>query len=306
MAKQARRDPAPKPAPAAPRAELIALLDAIKDNPDEDTPRLVLADWLDEQGNELDSERAAFIREDVAAALARERGIKVPLRRPASSDAYGKPDARTRRWLGPAADLAERSGFERGLPGIVVHGMRLLRADVPELLAREEFAFVQSVVLFEAGGSRIEAMANRPEFKFVPGITAAPMYAFGVHFAEKFFGSPNLTGLRQIVFRGINPGAAGTQVLADNPALSRLRKLSLYHNKLVDKAAAALAGSKHVTNLTYLNLSDNNIGDKGAESLAASKALANLLELDLTLNPRLTAVGKAVLRMKFGDRVKLD
>ena len=47
--------------PTAPsRPELLALLDAIKDNPDEDTPRLVLADWLDEQGNELDSERAAI------------------------------------------------------------------------------------------------------------------------------------------------------------------------------------------------------------------------------------------------------
>ena len=261
-----------------PRPELVALLDAIKDNPDEDTPRLVLADWLDEQDNELDSERAGFIRAEVGAAREKERGKKVLLRSPASSDEFAAPDDRTRRWLGPAADLAHRSGFERGLPGICVHGLRLLRADVPELLACEPFAFVQSVVLFEAGGARIEAMAARPEFRFVPGINAAPMYAFGVHFATRFFGSPNLTGLRQIVFRGINPGAAGAQVLADNPALSRLRKLSLHHNKLVDKAVATLAGSK---------------------------TLANLLELDLTLNPRLTDEGKQVLRAKFGARVRL-
>lgn len=288
------------------RPELIALLDAVKDHPDDDTPRLVLADWLDEQGNELDAERAAFIRTEVAAALEKERGARPPVRSPAFSDEYGKPDDRLRRWLGPAADLAQRSGFERGLPSICVHGLRLLRTDVPDLLACEGFAFVQSVVLFEAGGSRIEAMAARPEFRFVPGINAAPMYPFGVHFAEKFFRSPNLTGLRHIVFRGINPGAAGTQVLVDNPALSRLRKLSLHHNKLVDKAVAALAGSKHLANLTYLNLSDNNIGDKGAEVLAASKTLVNLLELDLTLNARLTDVGKAVLRAKFGARVKLS
>src|SRR5437763_2811178 len=92
---------------APPRPELIALLDAVKDHPDDDTPRLVLADWLDEQDNELDSERAAFIRADVAAALEKERGVRVPLRRPASSDQYGKPNERTRRWLGPAADLAQ-------------------------------------------------------------------------------------------------------------------------------------------------------------------------------------------------------
>ena len=291
---------------APPRPELLALLEAIKDNPDEDTPRLVLADWLDEQGNELDSERAAFIREDVAAALEKERGARPPVRHPAFSDAYGAPDARARRWLGPIAEVAERCGFERGLPSVCFHGRRLLRPDVPELLACEGFAFVQSVLLFEAGGSRIEAMAAMPQFRSVPGINAAPMYPFGIHFAEKFFRSPNLTGLRHIVFRAINPGAAGTQVLADNPALSRLRKLSLHHNKLVDKAVAAIAGSKHLKNLTYLNLSDNLIGDKGADALAASKALANLLELDLTLNPRLTDVGKAVLRAKFGARVKLS
>ena len=290
----------------APRPELLALLDAIKDNPDEDTPRLVLADWLDEQGTELDAERAQFIRTDVAAALEKERGIKIPLRRPASSDQYGEPDERTRRWLGPAADLVQRSGFERGLPSVCIHGLRLLRPDVPGLIASEGFAFVQSVVLFEAGGARIEAMAARPEFRFVPGINAAPMYAFGVHFAEKFFGSPNLTGLRHVVFRGINPGAAGARVLAANPALSRLRKLSLHHNKLVDGAAAALAASPHLTNLTYLNLSDNNIGDKGAEALAASKGLANLLELDLTLNSRLGAAGRAAVQARFGARVKLS
>jgi uncharacterized protein (TIGR02996 family) len=43
-----------------PRPELIALLDAVKDHPYDDTPRLVLADWLDEQDNELDAEREKF------------------------------------------------------------------------------------------------------------------------------------------------------------------------------------------------------------------------------------------------------
>jgi uncharacterized protein (TIGR02996 family) len=296
----------------APRPELVALLDAIKDNPDEDTPRLVLADWLDEQGNELDAERAAFIRADIAAELERERAAPPTsrralgsLRKPAATDRYAKPDDRLRRWLGPAADLAALGGFDRGLPGIVVHGKRFEKPDVVKLLTTEWFAFVQSVNLFEAGKKRIVEMAARPEFRFVPGFYAAPMYAFGVEFSEKFFACPNLTGLRHIVFRGINPGADGTAALAANPALGRLRKLSLYHNKLVDKAAAALAGSKNFAHLTYLNLSDNNIGDKGAEALAASSAFPRLLELDLTLNPRLTDAGKAVLRARFGDRVKL-
>ena len=47
---------------ATPRPELIALLDACKDEPDDDAPRLVLADWLEEYGDESDRDRAEFIR----------------------------------------------------------------------------------------------------------------------------------------------------------------------------------------------------------------------------------------------------
>ncbi|HEY1190616.1 MAG TPA: TIGR02996 domain-containing protein, partial [Gemmata sp.] len=40
-----------------------ALMAAIAAHPDEDTPRLVFADWLDENG---DPERAEFVRAQIA------------------------------------------------------------------------------------------------------------------------------------------------------------------------------------------------------------------------------------------------
>ncbi|MBP3956088.1 TIGR02996 domain-containing protein [Gemmata sp. G18] len=45
-----------------------AFLGAIREYPDEDTPRLAFADWLDEQGDSTKSERAAFIRAQVELA----------------------------------------------------------------------------------------------------------------------------------------------------------------------------------------------------------------------------------------------
>src|SRR5262245_2139918 len=45
--------------------EEAALLRAICDQPDEDTPRLVFADWLDEQGGEVNVAWAELIREQV-------------------------------------------------------------------------------------------------------------------------------------------------------------------------------------------------------------------------------------------------
>lgn len=287
-----------------PRPELLALLDAVKDHPDDDTPRLVLADWLDEQDNPLDAERAKFIREDVtgirtdgysSAPTVRERTAYV---REAREDLL-------RRCLGPAMDLAHHVRFERGLPVLFVSGPRLLKPDAPKLLASEPFAFVQFVHIDDAGGPRMEAMAALPEFRFVPGISLHPFSSFGADSAARFFASPNLTGLRQIEFRSVKPGVVGLEALASNPALARLRKLNLAHNKLVDKAVAALALSPHLTNLTHLSLADNNIGDKGAEVLAGSIAFPKLLELDLRDNPRLTERGKQRLRDRFGDRVKL-
>lgn len=46
--------------------ERDALLWAIIDHPDEDTPRLALADWLDEHGDRADRGRATFIRAQIA------------------------------------------------------------------------------------------------------------------------------------------------------------------------------------------------------------------------------------------------
>jgi uncharacterized protein (TIGR02996 family) len=282
-----------------PRPELLALLDAVKDHPDDDTPRLVLADWLDEQDDPLDAERAAFIREHIAAA---RTGPPVFV---LSDDERTARDERARRWLGPVAGLGT-TNFDRGLPVLYADGPRLLRPDVPALLATEAFAFVQRVHLDQTGSPRMEALVALPAFRHVSGFVVAPFSAFGSRSAAKVFGSPNLTGLRVIDCYRVLPGADGAQALAKNPALARLRKLSLRHNKLVDKAACALAAAPHLTALQILNLEDNNIGDAGAEALAASPAFANLRELDLRTNHRLTDRSKQLLRDKFGDRAKLD
>ena len=281
-----------------PRPELIALLDAVKYHPDEDTPRLVLADWLDEQDNALDAGCAKYIRIAVAA----ERDGKE-----ARTVAGDLPLDWGRRWLGPVVALGTVR-FARGLPVLYVEALRLLRPDATALLASEAFAFVQFLHFDQTSESHMEKVAALPAFRYVCGFEITPLYGFGDEPTKKVFGSPHLTGLRIVdCYRPLpgNAGAAGVQALANNPALSRLRKLSLRHNTLSDAAVGALAGSPHLANLTSLNLSDNNIGDAGAAALAASATLANLRELDLRENPRLTERGKQALRDRFGDRAKL-
>ena len=281
-----------------PRPELIALLDAVKDHPDEDTPRLVLADWLDEQDNAIDAERAKFIRAQIAKPRAKLVGTGP------------KRTEFLKRWLGPIAEFAgtlgKRVEFFRGLPVIKVHGWRLAKPDVPALLASEPFAFVQLVTVTAAGGSRMAELAAIPELRYVPGLGLNPeMAPFRASEAATLFGSPNLTGLRQINTSNTPIGIAGAEALANNPALARLRKVSVTYSKLVDGVAVALANAPHFANLQCLCLSGNHIGDAGAEALANSPRLANLRELDLHRNPRLTKKGKQLLRDKFGDRARV-
>ncbi|MBY0457150.1 MAG: TIGR02996 domain-containing protein, partial [Gemmataceae bacterium] len=45
-----------------------ALLAAIFAHPEEDTPRLAYADWLDEQGGDSNAARAAYIRMEIETA----------------------------------------------------------------------------------------------------------------------------------------------------------------------------------------------------------------------------------------------
>ena len=73
--------------------ERDALMRAICENPDDDTPRLVFADWLQEHGEE---ERAEFIRVQVEAARLAARTA------PGQVGAPGRrtPEALGTRWLG--------------------------------------------------------------------------------------------------------------------------------------------------------------------------------------------------------------
>src|SRR5262245_48502857 len=46
----------------AARPEVVAFLADMKEHPDDPTPRLVLADWLEEHGDEADRARAEYLR----------------------------------------------------------------------------------------------------------------------------------------------------------------------------------------------------------------------------------------------------
>jgi uncharacterized protein (TIGR02996 family) len=88
-----------------------ALMAAILADPAEDTPRLALADWLDEHGDAHDRARAEFIR--LQCELDRlPEGTKPT---PAHRRARALHSKHVKAWLGPLAPLNSMHEFTRGL-----------------------------------------------------------------------------------------------------------------------------------------------------------------------------------------------
>src|SRR5207253_1417696 len=94
------------------------LLRAVTDQPDEDVPRLVYADWLEENG---DPGRAEFIRLDVRHAQ-RLRDGPVPAGDPEEVRRWELERAFGARWLAecPAVHGIHWDGFWRGFPVVRV------------------------------------------------------------------------------------------------------------------------------------------------------------------------------------------
>jgi uncharacterized protein (TIGR02996 family) len=85
-----------------------AFLEAVIAVPEDDTPRLVYADFLDEQGQ---ADRTEFIR--VQCALARMPRDE-PRREELAAREQALLAAHQKEWAGPLAGLAEKCEFQRG------------------------------------------------------------------------------------------------------------------------------------------------------------------------------------------------
>src|SRR5688572_9572629 len=86
---------------------------AIIADPDEDTPRLALADWLEEHGDKHDRARAEFIRLQVEAARLPEWD---KARATLEKEAAALSDAHHLKWLGPLSHFRVTDDlFQRGL-----------------------------------------------------------------------------------------------------------------------------------------------------------------------------------------------
>jgi uncharacterized protein (TIGR02996 family) len=204
--------------------ERRALLAAITADPDEDTPRLAFADWLQENGDKHDRARAQFIRLQVEAArLPRGNPSRVKLRKRA--DAIDR--AHAKHWLGPLMQMVKGPLFERGLLDV--------RYFTPVAFAKPEMQRILTEWVPRVGACRlvlvgktkkIELVAGSPVLGLVPALAwwDTQMDDAGLKTLAK---SPHVGGLNSLTLEKLLATDAGLKALAKSPGLSGLRKLRI-------------------------------------------------------------------------------
>jgi uncharacterized protein (TIGR02996 family) len=251
-------------------------LKAILDAPDDDAPRLIYADWLDEEG---DSDRAEFIR----LQCVRERMQAADPRRPAclareqSLLAEHGP-----RWAGPLRWVVSSYRYRRGfIEQVAADGQTFL--DHARTLF--EAAPVRAVRL-RGAGPVIGPLAMCPYLARLTALELRGSYhdAIGPAGARELAQSPFVAGLTALDLPQNNLGAAGAAALAASPFLAAVTSLSLRQNGVRTEGVRALAGSPLFAHLTRLDLSDNHIGADGVTALVSGPPPKALRALSLSFN----------------------
>ena len=233
--------------------EEIALIRSVVANPDDDTPRLVYADWLDEHGQ---SDRARLIR--VQCTLVNLQAEEKEL-----IEKYG------REWGG---ELFGAGGddwkFHRGFPEEVTMPFQVYLKEHKRL---NDLTPLSHLHLLGGTDDYLRQLADLPAAHQIRSLeiglpaTHQPGEHFGVEGIRALAASPHLRGLQDLRLHSHHIGEAGADIVAGSPTFAHLTRLALTDPALsVHPAASRLARlmqSPHLSRLVELQYGDISVGD---------------------------------------------
>jgi uncharacterized protein (TIGR02996 family) len=291
-----------------PRAELLALLAAVKAEPDDDTPKLALADWLEEQDHAADRARGQYLRTLIACA-------------PLSQDDPLRPSLLARlselwryhpAWLGSLSGAGFRCWHNSArwgllLPGI--DGKDLVTKKAIAMAGSEEYAWVAGLAFRKLGLREHRRFVNSPlleslialdydhvepalmvDLAQAPGAAALKYLTIysgrmGTEGSAAIAGTetPTLRGLRELSLRACDIGGdAGFRLYCDSPALDDLQVLSVSGVGLTIHSARAFADGAGLPSLRELNLEGAQIGSDGTLILIHKASAGRLRKLNIS------------------------
>lgn len=216
-------------------SEEEAFLRAICENPDEDTPRLVFADWLDERGGEIETKWASLLREQLRPGSER---LVVHL-------AYDE------HWMdtwGERFEFPATLSFDKWARGLPV----CLGAPATDLLAEWDRVFhlvpVTELHIWQAADDKVEDLVascdlrNLRELlvrsKFFPENESILTDRAMIALAE----CPALRELSRLIVQGIGLTDLGVDAALRSPYLMNLREFHVSGNR--DFAVSAGASER--------------------------------------------------------------
>ena len=209
-----------------------ALLAAILATPDDDTPRLVYADWLDENG---DPERAEFIRTQIQ--LGRAPTLTLRAREKTLLAAHADEWLAPLREKGGPLDHGEAHGeFRRGFLEVVWMPAKWFVKRAPDLF---RLAPVRELRVTLTNEAEFVRLVEYPLLGRLHGLDLSDR-RLGDRAAELLAWSAFAGGLRVIRLRGCGITDDGADRLAGAGFDGPLRELDVSHNPISPRGVAAL------------------------------------------------------------------
>ncbi|VTR91941.1 leucine-rich repeat-containing protein typical subtype : Repeat-companion domain protein OS=Isosphaera pallida (strain ATCC 43644 / DSM 9630 / IS1B) GN=Isop_0537 PE=4 SV=1: LRR_6: LRR_6: LRR_6 [Gemmata massiliana] len=319
--------------------ERDALLRAVCDTPDDDTPRLVFADWLQEHGDEA---RAEFIRVQIAlargdaSARLKEREQELFA---AHQEVWEQPFEKFKAansFRNLIYDVFFHRGFIRALvicdeeKQFADHATEVFQlapiqritffhkwphaasAECAELLRLKELRIYRAGFETKALGAllRSKSLLNVTRLELIADNDNGYLTAEGIELLSR---STALPALRHL---DLSYNCIWLAILTEGDLIGQLESLKLRCTDIDDSGAEVLARCERLRSLTHLDLTANRIGDRGLRALATSRNLPRLTTLDLRHNLYDTEGGveirgctpetRQILEDRFGAGVLID
>ncbi len=270
------------------RPELRVFLQDIRESPEEDGIRLILADWLEDQGDDGDRARAELIR--LQCFLPRAGGQARRLRRREAELLAEWADD----WLGPLAPMAAAWHFERGLPHVTLRAITCFDQRIEDVSRTEAYAWVEALTLLEATPGTVGQLVNHP---LVAGVRelAFQESRVGDNGLELLARAEGLGDLRVLRLGYTQIGGRGLAALRARTSLPRLEVLDLSQNQLRDADLVPLLYTQTPPRWRELHLGHNGLGDGTLTLMARSPLMETLEVLDLRANRQIGPTGVSML-----------
>lgn len=246
--------------------------------PEDDAPRLIFADWLEEQG---ETERAEFIRIQCELAQSAEGDPRRKRLRAREQELLRLYQVAWREQL-PELEEVRWETFERGFVSAVrVESRAAFETQAKTIFEAAPIRELRFHRIYQDGARKIALSAYLQKVRI---LDLEDGNAIGNVGLEALAGSPYIRELNEMKLRSNAIGPAGVRALARSKYLESLTDLSLDHNALFDEGVEAIAESPRFRQLKQLSLGWTECGDRALMALARAKHLATLNWLYLSGN----------------------